>query len=90
MVIGDVKPQDSTNQPQKTSPNDTTLPAQGLDQDNLKEDVEPNDQCQEESNDQGRDEDDGDKREIPPYPRVRENIQRDHPIGNILGDIEKG
>jgi hypothetical protein len=44
---------------QKTSPNDTTPPAQGLDQDNHEEDDEPNDQDQDESNDQGGDKDDG-------------------------------
>jgi hypothetical protein len=53
MAIGDVRPQDPSNQPQETSPNDTTLPTQGLDQDNHEEDVEPNVQGQEESNDQG-------------------------------------
>jgi hypothetical protein len=52
MATGDVSSQDPSNQPQETSPNDTTPPAQGLDQDNH-EDVEPNDQGQEESNDQG-------------------------------------
>jgi hypothetical protein len=58
MAIGDVRPQDPNNQHQETSPNDTTPSAQGLDQDNHEEDVEPNDQGQEESNDQGGDEDD--------------------------------
>jgi hypothetical protein len=53
MTIGDVRPQDPSNQPQETFPNDTTPPAQGLDQDNQEEDDEPNDQGQEESNDQG-------------------------------------
>jgi protein required for attachment to host cells len=61
MVIDDVTPQDISNQPQKTSPNDTTPATQDLDKDNHEEDVEPNDQDQEESNDQGEDEDDGDK-----------------------------
>jgi TATA-binding protein-associated factor Taf7 len=89
MTINDVRSQDSSNQPQETFPNDTTSPAQGLDQDNHEEDVEPNDKGQEESNDQGRDEDDGDKGEVPPHPRVRQNIQRNHPVDNILGDIEK-
>jgi hypothetical protein len=74
MMIGNVKPQDPSNQPQETSPNDTTPPVQGLDQDNREEDAEPNDQGQEESNDQGRDEDDGDKGEAPPHPRVHQNI----------------
>jgi hypothetical protein len=90
MAIGDLRPQDPSNQPQKTSPNDTTPPVQGLDQDNHEEGVEPNDQGQEEINDQGGDEDDGDKGEAPPHPRVCQNVQRDHPVDNILGDIEKG
>jgi hypothetical protein len=51
MVIGNVRPQDPSNQTQKTSPNDTAPPAQGLDQDNHEEDDKPNDQGQEESND---------------------------------------
>jgi uncharacterized protein YeaO (DUF488 family) len=53
MAIDDVRPQDPSNQFQETSPNDTTPPAQGLDQANHEEDVEPNDQGQEESYDQG-------------------------------------
>jgi hypothetical protein len=89
MSIGDVRPQDLSNQPQKTSPNDTTPPVQGLDQDNYEGDVEPNDQGQGESNNQGGDEDDGDKGETPPHPRVYQNIQRDHPVDNIIGDIKK-
>jgi hypothetical protein len=90
IVICDVRPQDPSNQPQETFPNDITPPEQGRDQDNHEEYVEPNDQGQEESNDQEGDEDDGDKGEAPPHPRVRQNVQRDHPIDNILGDIEKG
>jgi hypothetical protein len=90
MTIGDVRPQDLSNQPQETSPNDTTPPTQGVDQDNHEEDDEPNDQGQDESNDQGGDEDDEDKGEAPPHPRVHQNIQRDHPVDNILGDIRKG
>jgi hypothetical protein len=86
MVIDDVRPQDPSNQPQETSPNDTTPPTQGLDQGQ----EESNDQGQEESNDQRGDEDDGDKEEAPRHPRVRQNIQRDHPIDNIHGYIKKG
>jgi hypothetical protein len=89
IAIGDVRLQDPSNQPQKPSPDDTTPPAQGLDQDNHEEDIEPNDQDQEKTNDQEGDEDDGDKKETPPNPRVRQNIQRDHLVDNILGDIEK-
>jgi hypothetical protein len=51
LVIGDVRPQDPSNQSQETSLNDTTPPVQGFDQDNHEEYVEPNDQGQEESND---------------------------------------
>jgi hypothetical protein len=90
MTIDDVRSQDPSNQSQKTSLNDTTLTTQGIDQDNHEEYVEPNVQGQEESNDQGEDEDVRYKEEVPPHPRVRQNIQRDHPINNILGDIEKG
>jgi hypothetical protein len=90
MAIGDVRPQDPNDQPQEPSPNDTTPPAQGLDQDNHEEEDEHHDQVQEERNDQGGDEDDGDKGEAPSHPRVHHNVQRDHPINNILGDIEKG
>jgi hypothetical protein len=53
MSIGNVRPQDPSNQSQETSPNDTTPSTQGLDQDNHEEDDEPNDQDQEESNDHG-------------------------------------
>jgi hypothetical protein len=43
----------------------------------------------------GGDEDDGYKEEnnsraTSPHPRVRHNMQRDHPVNNIIGDIEKG
>jgi hypothetical protein len=74
MAIGDVRPQDLSNQPQETSPNDTTPPAQGLDQDNHEEDDKLNDQDQDESNDQGGVEDDGDKGEAPPHPRVCHDV----------------
>jgi hypothetical protein len=36
------------------------------------------------------DENDRDKGEGPPHPRVHHNVQRDHPVDNILGDIKKG
>jgi hypothetical protein len=90
MAIGDVRLQDSSNQLQETTPNDTTPPAQGLDQNEHEDKDEHQDQVQEESNDQGGDEDDRDKGEGPPHPRVCHNVQRDHPVDNILGDIEKG
>jgi hypothetical protein len=90
LVIGDVRPQDPSNQPRETFPNDTTPPTQGLDRDNHEEDDELNDQGQEEINDQGGDGDDEDKGESPPHPRVRQNIQIDHPVDNILSNIKKG
>jgi hypothetical protein len=90
MAIGDVRPQDPNGQPQDLSPNDTTPPAQGLDQDNHEEQDEHHDQVQEERKDQGGNEDDGDKGEAPPHPSVCHNVQRDHLVDNILGDIEKG
>jgi hypothetical protein len=31
-----------------------------------------------------------DKREAPQHPRVHQNVQIDHPVDNILGDIKKG
>jgi hypothetical protein len=95
MTIGDVRPQDPSDQPKGHSLNDTTRPAQGFDQDKYEDEDEHHDQVQEESNDQGVDEDEGDKEENnsrarPPHPRVHHNVQRDHPMNNILGDIEKG
>jgi hypothetical protein len=38
----------------------------------------------------GGDEDDGNKGEAPSHIRVRQNVQRDHHVDNILGDIKKG
>jgi hypothetical protein len=53
MDISDVRRQYLSNQPQESTPNDTTPPAQGLNQNNHEEEDESNDQDQEESNDQG-------------------------------------
>jgi hypothetical protein len=90
MAIGNVRPQDPNDQAQEHIPNDTTPPAQGLDQDNHEEEDEHHDQVQEESKDQGGDEDDGDNGDAPPHPRVPHNVKRDHPVNNILGDIKNG
>jgi hypothetical protein len=96
MTIGDVRPQDPSEQLEDQSPSDTTPPTQGLDQDHEKDydEDEHNNQVQEESNDQGGDEDDGDKdesnsRPTPPHLRVCHTMQRDHLVNNILGDIKK-
>jgi hypothetical protein len=72
IAIGDVRPQDTNDQPKKSTPNDTTSPTHGLDQNNHEEEDEHHDQVQEESKDQGGDEDD--KGEAPPHPRVCHNI----------------
>jgi hypothetical protein len=76
MPTGDVRSKDPSNQPQESSPNDTTPPAQELDQNEHEEEDEPHDQVQEKSSDQGGDEDDGDKGEAPPHPRVHRNVHK--------------
>jgi hypothetical protein len=53
MAIGDIKPQDPSDQPQGHSPKDTTPPAQGLDQVEQEGEDEHHDQVQQESTDQG-------------------------------------
>jgi hypothetical protein len=54
MAIGDVRPQDLSDQLQGYSPNDTTPPVQGLDQDKYEgeDENEHHNRVQEESNDQ--------------------------------------
>jgi hypothetical protein len=51
MVISDVRSHDLNDQPQQPSPNDTTPPAQELDQNGHERKDEHHDQVQEESND---------------------------------------
>jgi hypothetical protein len=80
MAIGDIKPQDPSDQPQGHSPKDTTPPAQGLDQVEQEGEDEHHDQVQQESTDQG---------EMRMMER-HHNIQRDHLVNFIIGDIEKG
>jgi hypothetical protein len=94
MTIGDVRPQEANeNQP---SSNEATPPTQEDDQDQEGEQDEDDDQDREMSNDQGgfeQDEDGDDQqksRSSPlPHTRVRQTIQHDHPVNNILGAIEK-
>jgi hypothetical protein len=81
--------------PQELS-NEVTPPTQEDDQDQDEQD-EDNDQDQEMGNDQWgveqvEHEDDQEKSRPtpPPHPRVRQTVQRDHPINNILCAIEKG
>jgi hypothetical protein len=106
MTIGEVRPQDPSEQ-QVIAPNDTTPLAQDHDQDNeddKEEDQEdknedeqdqPHDEDhdQEESNDQEGAKDDGVQersKERPPHPRVCHSVQRDHHVDNILDDIKRG
>jgi hypothetical protein len=89
MAIGDVRPQEA-NEDQPSS-NETAPPTQEGEQD------EYDDQDHEIDNDEGgveqdEDGDDQDKSRSSPLPhlRVRQTVQRDHLVNNILGTIEKG
>jgi hypothetical protein len=95
IAIGDVRPQEA-NEDQLSS-NEAAPPTQEDDQDQEGEQDEDDNQDHEMGNDQGgveldEDGDDQDKsRSSPlPHPRVRQTIQRDHLVNNILGAIEKG
>jgi hypothetical protein len=95
MTIGDVRPQEA-NEDQPSS-NEAAPPTQDNDQNQEGEQDEDDDQDHEMDNDQGGVEQDEDKddqhksRLSPlPHPRVRQTIQRDHLVNNILGAIEKG
>jgi hypothetical protein len=95
MAIGDVRPQEA-NEDQLSS-NEAAPPTQEDDQDQEGEQDEDDNQDHEMGNDQGgveldEDGDDQDKSRSSPLPhrRVRQTIQRDHLVNNILGAIEKG
>jgi hypothetical protein len=93
MTIGDIRPQDPSDLQANISPNDTTPPTQGHEQDQEDEQEEDEAHEQDKSTDQGGDKDDGEhqgSRTKPPHPRVHQTVQRDHPMDNILGDIKKG
>jgi hypothetical protein len=53
IAIGDIRPQDPSDQLHGYTPSDTTSPAQWLDQDEHEGEDEHHDQVQEKSNDQG-------------------------------------
>jgi hypothetical protein len=95
IAIGDVRPQEA-NEDQLSS-NEAAPPTQEDDQDQEGEQDEDDNQDHEMGNDQGgveldEDGDDQDKSRSSPLPhrRVRQTIQRDHIVNNILGAIEKG
>jgi hypothetical protein len=102
MSIGDVCPKESEEptqaQDQPSSSNQASLPTQDKDQAQDDKDEDQKDEpLQEEDNDQRGDKDGQemeDEEEIqgqrPPHPRVHQEIQRDHPINSIHGDIHKG
>jgi hypothetical protein len=102
MSIGDVCPKESEEPPQAQDQSASSMqaspPTQDEDQAQEEEDEDQdNEPPQEDDIDQGGDEEDQDKeddQEIrdqrPPHPRVHQEIQRDHPVNSILGDIHKG
>jgi hypothetical protein len=99
MSIGDVCPKESEEPPQAQDQPSSSIQAspptqnedQAQDDENEDQEDEP---PQEEDNDQEGDANDQDKEDdqgpSPPYPRVHQAIQRDHPVNTILGDIHKG
>jgi transposase InsO family protein len=95
MAIGDVRPQE-INEDQSSS-NEVAPPTQVDDQNQESEQDEDDDQDHNMGNDQGgvaqdEDKDDQHKSRSSPltHPRVRQTVQRDHTVNNILGAIEKG
>jgi hypothetical protein len=90
MAISDVRPQEA-NEDQPSS-NEASPPTQEDDQDQEGEQDEDDDQDHDMGNDQGgveldEDGDDQDKSRSSPqaHPRVRQIIQRDHLVNDILG-----
>jgi hypothetical protein len=95
MAIGDVRPQEA-NEDQSSS-NEAAPPTKVDDQNQESKQDEDDDQDHNMRNDQEGVEQDEDKddqhksRSSPlPHPRVRQSVQRDHLVNNILGAIEKG
>jgi hypothetical protein len=99
MSIGDMCPKEFEEPPQAQDQPSSSMqaspPTQDEDeaQDDDGEDQE-DEPPQEDDNDQGGDANNQDKEDEqdprPPHPRVHQEIQRDHPMNTILGDIHKG
>jgi hypothetical protein len=94
MAIGDVRLLE-VNEDQSSS-NEVTPPTQEGDQDQEDEQNEDNDEDQDMGNNQGgveqdehKDDQEKSRPSPPPHPRVGQTVQRDHPVNNILGAIEK-
>jgi hypothetical protein len=86
MSIGDVHPQETSNDQGQQSSTKASPPTQ-------------DDDHQEDGNDQGggveqdeeeKDDEQEESRNQVPHPRVHQCVQRDHLVDNILGDIAKG
>jgi hypothetical protein len=96
MSIGDVCPKESEEPPQAQGQPSSSVqaspPTQDEDKAQEEEDEDQHDEPpQEEDIDLGGDEDDQEIRDQrPPHPRLHQEIQRDHPVNSILGDIHKG
>jgi hypothetical protein len=95
MAICDVRPQEA-NEDQPSS-NEAAPPTQDNDQNQEGEQDEDDDQVLEKGNDQegveqDEDKDDQHKSRSSPllHPRVRQIVQHDHPVNNILDAIENG
>jgi hypothetical protein len=94
--IGDMCPKESEEpsqaQDQTSSSIQASPPTQDEEMAQEDEDQDQDDEPpQEEDINQGGDEDDQEiQDQRPPHPRVHQEIQRDHPINSILGDIHKG
>ena len=82
MSIGDVRPKEPSEEQDQPSSTKASPPTLEDDQDD--------------GHDQGGDEEQQDEevdttsKSQMPHPRVHQSVQRDHPVDNILGDIEKG
>jgi hypothetical protein len=98
MSIGDVCPKESEESPnaqdQPSSSTQASPPTQNEDETQVDEiEDQANEPPQDDGNDQGGDANDQykeDEEQRPPHPRVHQEIQRDHPVDTILGDIHKG
>jgi hypothetical protein len=99
MSIEDVCPKEPEEPPQAQDQPSSSMqaspPTQDEDEAQVDEGEDQEDEPpQEDGNDQGGDANDQDKEDEqdprPPYPRVHQAIQRDHPVNTILGDIHKG
>jgi hypothetical protein len=86
MSIGDVRPQESSNDQGQQFSNKASPPTQDSDHQEDGNDQEGGVEQDEEEKDDEQEE----SRNQVPLHRVHQSVQRDHPVDNILGDIAKG